>query len=171
MTEKSKASSVSKRRASRRPAKGEARANAVYFTSLTIENIRCFGPPQRLDLADEKAHPAQWTVILGDNGTGKTTLLRSMARSCSFFGEKKSADNFAKSVGFYVESARMKSKYISIIPFFISGSKLRLKSKHDYEITTSEYFIGRSDSKSKKDENTSDTFHLMYEQYKNMETP
>ncbi len=79
MTEKSKASSVSKRRASRRPAKGEARANAVYFTSLTIENIRCFGPPQRLDLADEKGHPAQWTVLLGDNGVGKTTLLQCLA--------------------------------------------------------------------------------------------
>ncbi|MCH8999370.1 MAG: AAA family ATPase, partial [Proteobacteria bacterium] len=76
MTEKSKASSVSKRRASARRAKGEAGANAVYFTSLTVENIRCFGPPQRLDLADEKGHPAQWTVLLGDNGVGKTTLLQ-----------------------------------------------------------------------------------------------
>ena len=163
MTEKSKAPSVSQRRAPGRRAKGKARANPAYFTSLTVENIRCFGPPQRLDLADEKAHPAQWTVILGDNGTGKTTLLRSMARSCSFFGEKKSADNFAKSVGFYVESVRMKSKYISIIPSFIAGSKLRLKSKQDYEITASEHFIGRSDSKLKKGENTSDIFHLMYE--------
>ena len=78
MTEKPKASSVSKRRASGRRAKGESRANPVYFTSLTIENIRCFGPLQRLDLADEKGHPAQWTVLLGDNGVGKTTLLQCL---------------------------------------------------------------------------------------------
>ena len=78
MTEKSKASSVSKRRAPGPRAKGEARANAVYFSSLTIENTRCFGPPQRLNLADEKGHPAQWTVLLGDNGVGKTTLLQCL---------------------------------------------------------------------------------------------
>ena len=78
MTEKSKASTVSKRRAPGRRAKGKAGANAVYFSSLTVENIRCFGPPQRLDLADEKGHPAQWTVLLGDNGVGKTTILQCL---------------------------------------------------------------------------------------------
>ncbi len=79
MTEKSKASTVSKRRASARRSKGVASANPVYFSSLTIENIRCFSSPQRLDLTDEKGHIAQWTVILGDNGVGKTTLLQCLA--------------------------------------------------------------------------------------------
>ena len=86
MTEKQKTSSASKRRAARSKTSAAllrsarvASANAVYFTSLTVENIRCFGPPQRLDLADEKGHPAQWTVLLGDNGVGKTTLLQCLA--------------------------------------------------------------------------------------------
>ena len=79
MAEKSKASIVSKRRALGRRAKGDVRTNAVYFKSLTVENIRCFGPMQRLDLTDEKGHSAQWTVILGDNGVGKTTLLQCLA--------------------------------------------------------------------------------------------
>jgi len=76
VAEKSKASTASKRRTSARRAKRDVRVNPAYFTSLTVENIRCFGPPQRLDLADENGHPAQWTVILGDNGVGKTTLLQ-----------------------------------------------------------------------------------------------
>ncbi len=80
MTEKPKSSSVSKRRAPSRRAKGKAGANAVYFKSLTVENIRCFGPEQRLDFADEKGHPAQWTVLLGDNGVGKTTLLECLVQ-------------------------------------------------------------------------------------------
>jgi energy-coupling factor transporter ATP-binding protein EcfA2 len=52
----------------------------VYFTRLVLENIRSFGAPQCLDLLDEHGRPAQWTLILGDNGVGKTTLLQCLAR-------------------------------------------------------------------------------------------
>jgi predicted ATP-binding protein involved in virulence len=51
----------------------------MYFTELTLENIRCFGPRQTLKLTDADGRPAMWTVILGENGTGKTTLLRCAA--------------------------------------------------------------------------------------------
>ena len=50
----------------------------AYFLSLTVENVRCFGPKQTLDLSDDNGRPRQWTVLLGDNGTGKTTLLESL---------------------------------------------------------------------------------------------
>lgn len=78
MTEKSKPSTASKRRARVRRAKSDENVNSVYFGSLTIRNIRCFGPEQRLDLTDDKGRPVQWTVLLGDNGVGKTTLLQCL---------------------------------------------------------------------------------------------
>ncbi len=53
--------------------------NAVYFLSLSLENVRCFGERQTLDLSDGNGKPASWTVILGDNGTGKTTLLQLLS--------------------------------------------------------------------------------------------
>lgn len=52
--------------------------NAVYFKSLTLENIKCFKEKQTIDLTNNNGEPAMWTVILGNNNTGKTTLLRSL---------------------------------------------------------------------------------------------
>src|SRR5262245_7572891 len=54
---------------------------AAYFLSLTVENVRCFGPKQTLDLSDGNGCPAQWTIILGENGVGKTTLLQCLVAS------------------------------------------------------------------------------------------
>jgi energy-coupling factor transporter ATP-binding protein EcfA2 len=51
----------------------------IYFLSLTVEDILCFKDKQVLDLSDRNGNPAQWTVILGDNGVGKSTLLRCLA--------------------------------------------------------------------------------------------
>lgn len=50
----------------------------VYFKSLTLENVKCFKGQQFLDLSENGERPAQWTVILGNNGTGKTTLLKHL---------------------------------------------------------------------------------------------
>lgn len=58
--------------------KGKDADTPAYFLSLTVENARCFGPAQTLDLSDGNDRPRQWTIILGDNGVGKTTLLRSL---------------------------------------------------------------------------------------------
>jgi len=59
----------------------EKPCEGIYFLSLTLENVRCFGENQKLDLSDGNGKPAQWTVMLGDNGTGKTTLLQTILRS------------------------------------------------------------------------------------------
>src|SRR5262245_63359718 len=50
----------------------------AYFLSLSLENVRCFGPKQTLDLSDGNGKPAPWTIIFGVNGTGKTTVLQSL---------------------------------------------------------------------------------------------
>jgi len=50
----------------------------LYIRSLELENVRCFGKKQKIDFTLPDGKIAQWTVILGDNGSGKTTILRSI---------------------------------------------------------------------------------------------
>ena len=70
----------------------ESANNGVYFLSLELENVRCFGKKQKLDLSDGNGNPARWTVILGNNGTGKTTLLKVLA-SMEFDAKSQFSDD------------------------------------------------------------------------------
>ena len=63
----------------RKPVAASNNAPPVYFLSLEVERVLCFKDRQVLDLSDGNGNPAQWTVILGNNGVGKTTLLRCLA--------------------------------------------------------------------------------------------
>lgn len=49
----------------------------MYITKIEIENIRCF-KKFKVDF-ERDGMPLIWTTILGDNSTGKSTLLKSIA--------------------------------------------------------------------------------------------
>lgn len=49
-----------------------------YFKSLTLQDVKCFQGEHTIHLTDEEGNPAKWTVILGNNNTGKTTVLRCL---------------------------------------------------------------------------------------------
>ena len=73
----------------------------IYFTKLVIENIRSFRDRQELMLVDPQGVPASWTLIVGDNGVGKTTLLQCLARMRPVFNSpsEEGADDHPKPVG------------------------------------------------------------------------
>lgn len=49
-----------------------------YFKSLILQDVKCFQGEHTIHLTDEEGNPAKWTVILGNNNTGKTTVLRAL---------------------------------------------------------------------------------------------
>ena len=51
---------------------------AIYIKSLELNNIKTF-EEVKLDFEKEDGNLSQWTLILGDNGTGKSTLLQCAA--------------------------------------------------------------------------------------------
>ncbi len=65
--------------ATKRVTPGEASRLGVYYRSVSVENVRCFADAQTLPLADNDGKPYHWTLLLGENGTGKTTLLHALA--------------------------------------------------------------------------------------------
>jgi len=50
----------------------------VYFTKLEIDNVLCFKKPKPISFLDKNGAPALFTVILGNNNTGKTTILKML---------------------------------------------------------------------------------------------
>lgn len=50
-----------------------------YLRRFTLENVRTFRSPVTLDFCHPDGKVAQWTVILGENGAGKTTVLQYLA--------------------------------------------------------------------------------------------
>lgn len=52
---------------------------SIYYVGLKIENARCFTEAQDLRLVDSNGRPARWTLLVGENGVGKTTLLQCLA--------------------------------------------------------------------------------------------
>lgn len=67
----------------------------IYLKKLTLTNVRSFGDEQELDLTDGKGSPARWTLILGDNGVGKTTLLQCLASMCPVLTARPSSPTVA----------------------------------------------------------------------------
>jgi predicted ATP-binding protein involved in virulence len=47
----------------------------IYIKSIEIENIKTFGENSRINFEKSSGILPQWTIILGDNGIGKSTLL------------------------------------------------------------------------------------------------
>lgn len=74
----------------------------VYFLNLEIEKYRCFRNKQVLDLSDGKGNWKKWTVILGDNGTGKSSLLELLAgtETMELVNSRESILYISKGVGF-----------------------------------------------------------------------
>jgi predicted ATP-binding protein involved in virulence len=49
-----------------------------YISSIKIQSVKCFKEEQTINFLDSTGRLYQWNILLGDNGTGKTTLLRSI---------------------------------------------------------------------------------------------
>jgi predicted ATP-binding protein involved in virulence len=73
------------------------RSPYVYFARLKLTNVKSFGATEeRLDLTDSSGKPAKWTLLLGDNGVGKTTLLQCIALMRPVLSNKRTATNAAE---------------------------------------------------------------------------
>lgn len=54
--------------------------SAVYLRSLSLDGFRCFQDGTRIDFTKDGETPARWTIILGENGTGKTAVLQAIGQ-------------------------------------------------------------------------------------------
>ena len=123
----------------------------VQKCGTTSENVRDFGEKQELKLADEEGRPARWTLIVGDNGVGKSRrFVHSVgpaqgavrfpraSRAC------KSAASVSRSVSFAFFKAR-NDRYRITTPFTVVSRASRAASANpSFPITLSTSTRGSS---------------------------
>jgi energy-coupling factor transporter ATP-binding protein EcfA2 len=114
-----------------------------YFLSLEVENVRCFKDAQKLNLADSQGRPKRWTVLLGDNGVGKTTLLQVLAS----FQSKQVTTHTSRKQTEAVFLPRVFAESADFRPKFLRGDAtlMRCKSEISYgaKITDASHFAKR----------------------------
>jgi predicted ATP-binding protein involved in virulence len=59
--------------------------HATYVVELNLANVKSFAGEHILNLRDSEGGPARWTLILGENGVGKTTLLECITQLTPVF--------------------------------------------------------------------------------------
>lgn len=70
-------------------------AAPVYYSELRLSNVKAFMPGVVLDLRLDGG-PAPWTLVLGENGLGKTTLLQCLALMRPILNVEQSARTDAR---------------------------------------------------------------------------
>lgn len=51
----------------------------LYYETLAFSNLKCFRNEHNVNLCDRDGRPSLWTLLLGENGVGKTTVLQMLA--------------------------------------------------------------------------------------------
>lgn len=68
-----------------------------YLSDLHIKDFKCFGQAQHINFADDTGKISKWSFLLGENGVGKTSILRLIATL--FPAWREGWDNPAISIG------------------------------------------------------------------------
>lgn len=71
-----------------------------FVSSLTLENVKCFPDKVRIDLAPPEQTSGGCNIILGANGTGKTSILRCIA--LGLCDENRAASLVAELLGEFI---------------------------------------------------------------------
>lgn len=100
--------------------------DGVYLKEVEITDVKCFKGTHKISFAKPNGETQQWNVILGNNNTGKTTVLKTIASLHVKKGDSKNEYYYPKGTifkelknGFLINSAF--NQHISGVVWSIRG--------------------------------------------------
>jgi predicted ATPase len=114
---------------------GLERNSGRYFLSASISGVRTFAGEQRLDFTIGGDRVSRWTILLGDNGVGKTTILQCLALVAEEFPRMSPREHWVRDVE-QIRALRRSSSLNSKIKIEIgSTDKFRVFDRETIEIS------------------------------------
>jgi ABC-type polar amino acid transport system ATPase subunit len=88
----------------------------MYVQSLEIENIKGFGPGTRFDFSQgDENSMAGWTVLVGGNASGKTTVLKLIA--LALIGPDQARDALRGDLNGWIKDDNLEGKVVATIAY------------------------------------------------------
>ena len=100
----------------------------IYISEISLTDIRCFSGEETIQLPTPGDGSPSWTLIVGENGTGKTTVLRSIA--LCLCDETRASGLFTELQGDLIRHGREKAKIKLTL-----ASQADAATKHTIETT------------------------------------
>lgn len=153
--------------------------NPIHIDSVRIEDYKCFDNIE-IHFAKEDLSTHQWTVLLGENNMGKTSLLRALANlrpeSIQQFDSSEDDVDFIPSYWFLTKSRRDTNKYFIVESQLIINQQIFFSwmyapglvsscSKKDSDLTNFDiyaYGVSRYPSSKALSENQADSCESLF---------
>jgi len=111
----------------------------LYISNIKLRNIRCF---KELELNfNVDSETPEWTMILGDNSSGKSTLLKAIA--LGLCKDYQATNILAKMPGTFIRN-NSKDSEIKVSLWQINGTTCEIRSFLDADFNNNEIVIGQA---------------------------
>ncbi len=113
--------------------------DGVYLKEVEITDVKCFKGTHKISFAKPNGEPQQWNVILGNNNTGKTTILKILAslESKAYLREGKKRYDLSRRISKEIKNTHRVISKIGVLDMWGFDVNITKPNKEGYSVSGS----------------------------------